>query len=62
MDTAELAPLIEDLGDNIDDLEKALSPILQASLSDLASKLPLLEKAKLQVLVTYAIESIIFCT
>lgn len=61
MDGIDLLPLVEELGDNIDDLETALGPILQSSLSETASKLPLLEKAKLQVLVTYAIESILFC-
>jgi len=32
------------------------------SVADTASKLPLLDKAKLQVLVTYALESVLYCT
>jgi len=62
MEATDLSPLIEDLSENIDDLEEALGPILKSSLADVASKLPLLEKAKLQVLVVYAIESVLFCT
>lgn len=61
MDTSDLVPLIELLDDNIDDLEDALSPLLKNALSDKAGKLPLLDKAQLYVLVTYAIESILFC-
>jgi exosome complex protein LRP1 len=61
MEVADLIPLIELLDDNIDDLEEALAPLLKGALSDAAGKLPLLDKAQLYVLVTYAIESIIFC-
>jgi len=62
MDTVDLHPLLEHLEGNIDDLEEALAPLLNAPLSDVASKLPLLDKAKLHVMITYAIESILFCT
>ena len=61
MDPIDLMPLIEQLDDNIDDLEEALSPLLQGSLSDTAGKLPLLDKAQLYVLTTFAIESVLFC-
>lgn len=61
MDSVDLVPLLEQLEDNIDDLEDALEPLLKAALSETAAKLPLLDKAKLYVLVTYAIESILFC-
>lgn len=61
MDSTDLVPLIEQLDDNIDDLEDALSPLLEGALSDTAGKIPLLDKARLHVLVTYAIESILFC-
>lgn len=61
MDITDLVPLIESLDDNVDDLEEALEPLLQSALSDTAGKLPLLDKAELYVLVTYAIESILFC-
>ncbi len=61
MEVTDLAPLIDQLDDNIDDLQDSLQPLLQAALSDTAAKLPLLDKAKLHVLVTYALESILFC-
>lgn len=61
MDTVDLMPLIELLDDSIDDLEEAMEPLLKIALSDTAGKLPLLDKAQLYVLVTYAIESILFC-
>ncbi|CZT50993.1 related to small unique nuclear receptor co-repressor [Rhynchosporium secalis] len=44
----------------MDDLEASLQPLLKTALSETASKLPLLDKAKLYVLVTYAIESMLF--
>ncbi|KAK3700349.1 hypothetical protein LTR37_016053 [Vermiconidia calcicola] len=60
MDTLDLQPLVEDLASNIDDLEESLAPLLKTALSTSTSKLPLLDKAKLYVLATYAIESILF--
>lgn len=62
MEAIDLVPLIKSLDDNIDDLEEALEPLLKSAVSDTAGKLPLLDKAQLYVLVTYAIESILFCT
>ena len=62
MESSNLVPLIEALDNDIDDLEEALSPLLKASLSEHASKLPVLDKAQLYILITYAIESMIFCT
>lgn len=61
MDTIDLSPLLEQLDDNIDDLEETLDPILKAPLSETAAKLPLLDRAKFYVSITYAIESILFC-
>ncbi|PMD46358.1 hypothetical protein L207DRAFT_507275 [Hyaloscypha variabilis F] len=60
MDSTKVLSLLETLDDEIDDLEEALSPLLKAALSETSSKLPLLDKAKLYVLVTYAIESMLF--
>jgi exosome complex protein LRP1 len=60
METSDLQPLIEDLTSNIDDLEESLAPLLKGPLSHQTSKLPLLDQAKLYVLATYAIESILF--
>ena len=61
MDSSNVLALLEQLDDEIDDLEESLSPLLKTALSETASKLPLLDKAKLYVLVTYAIESMLFC-
>lgn len=61
METTDLVPLIEQLDDNVDDLEEALESLLKGNLSETTGKLPLLDKAHLYVLVTYAIESILFC-
>ncbi|KAF2089964.1 hypothetical protein K490DRAFT_36063 [Saccharata proteae CBS 121410] len=60
MDATDLRPLLESLELEIDDIEDALEPLLQSALPACASKLPLLDKAKLHVLVTYAIESLLF--
>ena len=61
MDSTKILSLLETLDDEVDDLEEALSPLLKTVLSETSSKLPLLDKAKLYVLVTYAIESMLFC-
>lgn len=60
MDSTDLLPLAEDLGGSIEDLEESLGPLLRTALSNTSSKLPLLDKAKLYVLATYAIESVLF--
>ncbi|OTA98436.1 hypothetical protein M426DRAFT_325974 [Hypoxylon sp. CI-4A] len=59
MDPPNILPQLERLDDEIDDLEEALQPIL-GNISEVASKLPLLDKAKLYVLATYSIESMLF--
>ncbi|KAI4226982.1 MAG: hypothetical protein L6R36_002728 [Xanthoria steineri] len=60
MDTTNLLPLLEILDDDIDELEETLAPVTKHALGDAASKLPLLDKAQLYILVTYAIESVLF--
>ncbi|KAK2841681.1 hypothetical protein FQN49_006015 [Arthroderma sp. PD_2] len=60
METADLTPLLEQLEDDIDDIEDALEPLLEHGLTATSQKLPLMEKAKLHVLLTYSIESLIF--
>ncbi|KAF2805291.1 uncharacterized protein BDZ99DRAFT_396357 [Mytilinidion resinicola] len=60
MEFNTLEPLLDVLEGNVDDLEEALAPLLDAPIADTASKLPLLDKAKLYVMTTYAIESILF--
>ncbi|KAI5209286.1 hypothetical protein AUEXF2481DRAFT_27936 [Aureobasidium subglaciale EXF-2481] len=59
MDT-DLRPLIDTLSSNIDHVEESLAPLINTALSASTSKLPLLDKAKLYTLVTYAIESLLF--
>ncbi len=61
MDSSKILTLLELLDDEIDELEEAISPLLKTTISDSASKLPLLDKAKLFILVTYAIETMLFC-
>ena len=61
MDVFKLPSMIEQLDDNLDDLEDALKPLLDAPVFETANKLPLLDKSKLYVLTTYSIESLIFC-
>ncbi|TVY57555.1 Exosome complex protein [Lachnellula cervina] len=60
MDSSKVLSLLDQLDDEVDDLEEALTPLLKAALAETSSKLPLLDKAKLYTLVTYAIESLLF--
>ena len=62
LDAPDISPLLDALEGNIDNLESALQPLVENALTETTSKLPLLDKAKLYVLVTYAIESMLFCT
>ncbi|EGO51585.1 hypothetical protein NEUTE1DRAFT_125262 [Neurospora tetrasperma FGSC 2508] len=59
MDVPDITPSLEKLNVDLDQLEAALKPVL-GDVGDVSSKLPLLDKAKLYVMVTYAIESILF--
>ncbi|KAI1334715.1 hypothetical protein F5Y15DRAFT_420646 [Xylariaceae sp. FL0016] len=59
MDPGNILPQLGRLDDELDNLEEALQPILK-NVSETASKLPLLDKAKLYALVTYSIESMLF--
>ncbi|KAI8627854.1 Sas10/Utp3/C1D family-domain-containing protein [Xylariaceae sp. FL1651] len=59
MDPANILPALERLDDGVDNLEEALQPLIK-NMNDVASKLPLLDKAKLCVLMTYSIESMLF--
>ncbi|KAJ5162345.1 hypothetical protein N7492_007737 [Penicillium capsulatum] len=60
MDSTALLPLLEQLDDNLDDLEEVLTPVMGNSLAFLSKKLPVMDKAKILVLVTYTLESLIF--
>jgi exosome complex protein LRP1 len=61
MDTSNILSLVEHLEDNVDELEENLEPLLSAALTTTTQKLPLLDKAKLYVLIVYSIESLLFC-
>lgn len=60
MDITDIRPQLDDLSVSIDNLEAALKPLID-DLGSVASKLPLLDKAKLNVMTCYAIESLLFC-
>ncbi|OQE16927.1 hypothetical protein PENFLA_c026G07639 [Penicillium flavigenum] len=60
MDPTDLLPLLEQLDDNVDDLEGVLEPLLASTLVKSSNKLPVMDKAKLHVLITYTLESLIF--
>jgi hypothetical protein len=62
METAALLPLLEQLDDNVDELEEVFAPILRSTVVETSKKLPVLDKAKFHVMITYALESLIFCT
>ena len=61
MDAQQVLSSVEQLDDSIDDLEEALEPLLNTAFSETTSKLPVLDRAKLYVTVTYTIESLLFC-
>ena len=61
MDTKSVIDLIDQLEEDLEDLEENLEPLLVDALATTTKKLPLLDRAKLNVLLVYAIESLIFC-
>lgn len=56
---ADITPHLDGLDGDLDRLEEALKPLM-ADMAEVASKLPLLDKAKLYVLATYSIETALF--
>ncbi|KAL9639103.1 MAG: hypothetical protein Q9164_001134 [Protoblastenia rupestris] len=60
MDSTDLIELLDALDDKVDELQEALGPMLKTPLAETAGKLPLLDKAQLYVLTTYAIECTLF--
>lgn len=62
METADLTPLLEDLDEEVDELEDVLEPLFKQVLSKTTQRMPVLDKAKLHIAVTYTLESLIFCT
>ncbi len=61
MDTKSVLSLVEQLEDNIEDLEDSLEPLLEGTLATTTKRLPLLDRAKLNALLVYSIESLLFC-
>ncbi|KAI1181899.1 hypothetical protein F5B17DRAFT_231911 [Nemania serpens] len=59
MDPANISPWLERLDDAVDHLEEATQPLVD-KMADTASKLPLLDRAKIYVLMTYSVESVLF--
>ncbi|KAF3909657.1 hypothetical protein AA313_de0207656 [Arthrobotrys entomopaga] len=57
---SELWPALDDFEDATDLIEGNLKPLLEQTLPKHASMLPLLDKAKLYILTTYALESLLF--
>ncbi|KAL7268179.1 hypothetical protein RUND412_009210 [Rhizina undulata] len=57
---ADASDLLETLEDQLEDLSKSLAPLLNTPIQDSATKLPVVDKARLYVLATYALESLLF--
>ena len=60
--TAHISELIDQLDENLDSLQDALKGILNKSLTEVAASYSMLDRAKFYILITYAIESAVFCT
>jgi exosome complex protein LRP1 len=60
MDVSDVTPQLDRLEDQLNSARDALEPLL-GDIGDISAKLPLLDKAKLYVLVSYTIESLLFC-
>ncbi|KAL2125932.1 hypothetical protein VTI74DRAFT_2202 [Chaetomium olivicolor] len=59
MDVSDVTPQLDQLEEQLNKAQEILKPLL-GDINDISSKLPLLDKAKLYVLVTYTIESLLF--
>ncbi|KAG8897523.1 hypothetical protein FRB99_008109 [Tulasnella sp. 403] len=60
MATNKHVETVEDLSDALDSLEEALAPVLNAPLSETLPKLDVLDKAKLQALLAYVTQDLVF--
>ncbi|EAS35076.1 exosome complex protein LRP1 [Coccidioides immitis RS] len=60
MEMTDLTPLGDQLEGDIDELEEVLEPLLSQTLSTATQKMTVMDKAKLHVLITYTIESLLF--
>ncbi|KAK4130144.1 hypothetical protein BT67DRAFT_445996 [Trichocladium antarcticum] len=59
MDVSDVTPQLEQLEEELSKAQDTLKPLL-GDIGDISNKLPLLDKAKLYVLVAYTIESLLF--
>ncbi|KAK6536610.1 hypothetical protein TWF281_000837 [Arthrobotrys megalospora] len=57
---SELWPALDDFEDNVEAISKTLKPLLEQNLPKHASMLPLFDKAKLYIITTYALESLLY--
>ena len=60
MDVSDITPQLDQLEAELNKAQDSLGPLL-GDIGDISSKLPLLDKAKLYVLVAYTIEALLFC-
>lgn len=60
MDVSDITPQLDQLEEQLNKAQEVLGPLL-GDIGDISGKLPLLDKAKLYVLVSYTIESLLFC-
>jgi len=61
MDSSTALELLDLLDEQIDDLKPAIEPLLKNTISGAAMQLPVVDKAKLYVLTSYVLESLLFC-
>ncbi|PUU75671.1 hypothetical protein B9Z19DRAFT_933015, partial [Tuber borchii] len=60
MDSSTALELLDLLDEQIDDLKPAIEPLLKDTISGAAMQLPVVDKAKLYVLTSYVLESLLF--
>ncbi|KAH6855105.1 Sas10/Utp3/C1D family-domain-containing protein [Chaetomium sp. MPI-CAGE-AT-0009] len=59
MDVSDITPQLDQLEKELSKAKETLAPLI-GDIGDISSKLPLLDKAKLYVLVSYTIEALLF--
>ncbi|KAL2166592.1 hypothetical protein VTG60DRAFT_2487 [Thermothelomyces hinnuleus] len=59
MDVSDITPQLDQLEQDLSKAEKSVAPLL-GDIGGISSKLPLLDKAKLYVLVSYTVEALLF--
>ncbi|KAK6503136.1 hypothetical protein TWF481_008171 [Arthrobotrys musiformis] len=57
---SELWPALDDFEDSVDAISQTLKPLLEQNLPKHASMLPLFDKAKLYIITTYALETLLY--